>query len=186
MDARVHNQLRRRRRVPEFADWLRRHSDDAGACLEQKAKPRRVDLSTLTYVRILKDGRIPVKMYRNDSSSAVAVKSCLPVDAAKQHLFMREVDALAHVGHPCAIPLFAHASDGGPKLLTLLIASGLLRDAFSGRRRAWDGTAKSIAAVGTVRCMIKVHGAGIVHGSGRRKCVLRRRGAAAHRGHRTG
>jgi hypothetical protein len=147
---------------PESTNWLWRHGDDAGACLEQKAEPRRVDASTRAYVRTVKNGPIPVKLCRNDSSSAVAVKSYPPVDAAKQNLFMREVDALAYVGHPCAIPLFAHAFDGGPKLLTPFMASRSLRDAFSGRRRAWDGTAKSIAAVGTVRGMIEWHGAGIV------------------------
>jgi serine/threonine protein kinase len=148
---------------PEFADWLRRRRVDADLHFQRKPRPRRIELSTLTYVRVIKDGPISVKLYRDDSSSIVAVKWYPPVDAAKQDLFMREVKALAEVSHPCIIPLFGYAFRDGPKLLTPFMAWGSLRDAFLGRRRMWDGTAKSITAIGIVRGMIELHDAGIVH-----------------------
>jgi hypothetical protein len=80
----------------------------------------------------------------------------------RQGEFVREMDCLMKLNHPCVVPLFG-CGQRTLEVATHWIAGRSLADAIQRKPGWWNGTTKSIAIAGIVAGMIEVHKAGIVH-----------------------
>jgi hypothetical protein len=163
---------------PEFAECNVRRQTDSALSFERRraglpSHPMLisdwvVDLRRFELVRaITRNPNFPVEIHwNNETGVEIVVKSFPELNARKEQLFCREIEALARLDHLCVVPFFGYVlrvRSVGPKIVTHFMPNGSLAETLESGPAWWDGTAKSIVACGVVRGMMKIHQSSIIH-----------------------